>query len=67
MSENTEKSTTRDASLTAFRRSLPISDLKIPMPETKPPKNTSVEQVGVAQQNQGGQQAGTIPQDQVDD
>jgi len=67
MSENTKKLTTRDGNLTAFRRSLPISDLKIPMPETKPPKNTSVEQAGAGQQNQGGQQTGTSPQDQVDD
>ena len=53
MSEKAQVSTTEDASApTLEKRSLPISDLKIPMPETKPPKATSAEQTGITPQKQ---------------
>ena len=53
MSEKTQMPATEDASaITLEKRSLPISDLKIPMPETKPPKPTSAEQTGTTPQNQ---------------
>ena len=54
MSEKAQMPATEDAHATALeKRSLPISDLKIPMPETKPPKQpTSAEQTGTTSQNQ---------------
>ena len=53
MSEKGQMSTQEDPSATTFeKRSLPASDLKIPMPETKPPKPTSAEQTGTTSQNQ---------------
>ena len=53
MSEKAQMPTTEDASATTLeKRSLPISDLKIPMPETKPPKATSAEQTGTTPQKQ---------------
>ena len=59
MAEKAQMPTPEDASVTTFggseKGSLPVSALKIPMPETKPPKNTSAEQTG------------TIPQNKADD
>lgn len=53
MSEKTQMSITEDASATTLeKRSLPTSGLKIPMPETKPPKTTSAEQTGTTSQKQ---------------
>ena len=53
MSEKAQMSTPEDASATTLeKRSLPISDLKIPMPETKPPKPASAEQTGTTSQKQ---------------
>ena len=54
MSEKAQMPVTEDAhATTPEKRSLPISDLKIPMPETKPPKQpTSAEQTGTTSQNQ---------------
>lgn len=54
MSEKGQMTTTEDASTTIHGKgSLPTSDLKIPMPETKPPKQpTSAEQTGTTSQNQ---------------
>lgn len=53
MSEKAQMSTPEDASATTLEKgSLPTSDLRIAMPETKPPKPTSVEQTGTASQKQ---------------
>ena len=56
MSEKGQISTREDSSATTFGRSekgsLPTSDLRIAMPETKPPKPTSAEQTGATSQNE---------------
>lgn len=53
MSDKAQMATAEDASATTLRKgSLPVSALKIPMPETKPPKPTSAEQTGTPSQNQ---------------
>ena len=56
MSEKAHMPTPEAMSATTFGRSekgsLPTSDLKIAMPETKPPKPTSAEQTGTTSQNQ---------------
>lgn len=53
MSDKAKMSTAEDESVITHRkRGIPVSDLKIPMPETKPPKPTSAEQTGTTSQNQ---------------
>ena len=53
MSDKAKMSTEEDANTTTLRKgSLPVSALKIPMPETKPPKPTSAEQTGTTSQKQ---------------
>ena len=53
MSEKAQMSAPEDANATSLeKRSLPVSALKIPMPETKLPKATSAEQTGTTPQKQ---------------